>query len=101
MARSPKLTSTFKRLKLCLAASVLSLRALMLVCHCRKVFDRDIRTVARETGSLAGVCRRSGAGTCCGGCVPLIRDIVVQESRKDAERPSVPVTGTGVAALCR
>lgn len=73
----------------------------MLVCHCRKVFDRDIRAVARETRSLAGVCRRSGAGTCCGGCVPLIRDLVVEETGADGEPAKVPSTGTGVAALCR
>jgi bacterioferritin-associated ferredoxin len=72
----------------------------MLVCHCRKVFDREIRAVARETGSLSGVCRRSGAGTCCGGCVPLVREIVSEETAGQ-ERPSVPATGTGVAALCR
>jgi bacterioferritin-associated ferredoxin len=73
----------------------------MLVCHCRKVFDREIRAVAREMGSLSGVCRRSGAGTCCGGCVPLVREIVTKETAAEAERPSIPATGTGVAALCR
>jgi bacterioferritin-associated ferredoxin len=72
----------------------------MLVCHCRKVFDRDIRALCRETRSLSGVCRRSGAGTGCGGCVPLVRDIVISETGATQE-PEPPSTGSGVAALCR
>jgi bacterioferritin-associated ferredoxin len=73
----------------------------MLVCHCRRVFDRDIRALARETPSLGGICRRSGAGSGCGGCVPLIRDIVVSETGATHQEPEPPSTGSGVAALCR
>jgi bacterioferritin-associated ferredoxin len=73
----------------------------MLVCHCRKVFDKEIRACAREARSLGGVCRRSGAGTCCGGCLPLIRDLVVDETRTDSTSAEGATTGSGVAALCR
>lgn len=45
----------------------------MLVCHCKVVYDGQIREViaggARDEFDVADAC---GAGTGCGGCVPEI-----------------------------
>ena len=45
----------------------------MIVCHCRVVSDRRIRTEA-ERGALTvdDVAARCGAGACCGSCRPTI-----------------------------
>ena len=52
----------------------------MLVCHCKAVSDRTIRRVVR---SGAATCRQVGrdcqAGRSCGGCQPLIREIIDDE----------------------
>lgn len=51
----------------------------MLVCHCRAVNDRRIREEiaagARDTFDLA---ERCGAGSVCGGCVPVVCEILAQ-----------------------
>lgn len=45
----------------------------MLVCHCKVVYERQIRAVidagARDEFDIAAAC---GAGSECGGCVPTI-----------------------------
>lgn len=64
----------------------------MLVCHCRRVSDREIRACARTFGgSVRGVCRQSGAGTGCGGCVPLVKQLV-REARASANAAPQPVS---------
>ena len=54
---------------------------LVIVCHCRGVSDRRIRREARRGAAspseVAGAC---GAGTDCGGCVPVIEDLLVDAS---------------------
>lgn len=65
----------------------------MIVCHCNGVSDRTIRRVAREgSASVADVGFACGAGTCCGGCIDAIRQIIHSESsgRKDAPAPNAP-----------
>ncbi|MBR7742536.1 (2Fe-2S)-binding protein [Phycicoccus sp. BSK3Z-2] len=49
----------------------------MIICHCKVVNDRAI-TDAVDAGatSLAAVCRETGAGTDCGGCVFAVKAIV-------------------------
>ncbi len=69
----------------------------MLVCHCHRVSDREIRAFAKSHGgSLKEVCRKSGAGTCCGGCMPLVKDIVRSEASSASQRPSA--LGSRIAA---
>lgn len=49
----------------------------MIICHCVGVTERRIRLIA-----LSGQCTRErvaekcGAGTCCGGCLPAIDEII-------------------------
>ncbi|HSC88636.1 MAG TPA: (2Fe-2S)-binding protein [Polyangiaceae bacterium] len=54
----------------------------MLICHCRAVHDRKIREQVLGGAQTVGqVGRATGAGTCCGGCVPAIREIVESVGR--------------------
>ena len=54
----------------------------MIVCHCHRVTDREIRACVRGGArSCEDVGDACGAGTGCGGCVPLVHDLV-QESRR-------------------
>lgn len=49
----------------------------MLICHCKAVNDRRILEQARAGSQTVGqIGRATGAGTCCGGCVPAIRQIL-------------------------
>ena len=49
----------------------------MLICHCKAVNDRRILEQARLGSQTVGqIGRATGAGTCCGGCVPAIRQIL-------------------------
>ena len=56
----------------------------MLICHCKLVNDRRIRDAviagARTVGQVGRAC---GAGTCCGGCVPAVAELV-ESGRLDA-----------------
>jgi bacterioferritin-associated ferredoxin len=70
----------------------------MLVCHCHRVSDQEIRACARQRGSLYGVCERLGAGTACGGCMPLVQALVAEEVSQPEDpllvlRPSLAPTG--------
>lgn len=52
----------------------------MIVCHCRRVSDRQIRKVVREGASSVGeVARACGAATGCGGCATVVHEIVNDE----------------------
>ena len=56
-----------------------------LLCGCLGLTRAELDALpADDRGSLAAVCRRTGAGSVCGGCVPLIRRIVADPS---AEAP--------------
>ena len=51
----------------------------MIVCQCKVVNDRAITAaVDAGAGSLAEVCRTTGAGTDCGGCVFAVKAIVCE-----------------------
>ena len=53
----------------------------MFVCHCRAVTDGEIREVI--TGGacdLDEVGERCGAGVTCGGCCPLIQELLAQHA---------------------
>lgn len=49
----------------------------MLICHCHAVSDRTIQSaILSGAGTVGQVGKATLAGTCCGGCVPAIREIV-------------------------
>ena len=52
----------------------------MIVCHCRRVTDREIRRCVRAGEMTVGaVSQACGAATGCGGCRPLVSKIVESE----------------------
>lgn len=49
----------------------------MIVCICKAVSDRHIRGLVNEgASSLREISRLTGAGTCCGKCVPQAREVL-------------------------
>jgi bacterioferritin-associated ferredoxin len=53
----------------------------VLVCHCLRVFDGEIRECVRTGArSVDEVSERCGAGSACGGCRDSIDTIVARES---------------------
>jgi NAD(P)H-nitrite reductase large subunit len=57
----------------------------MIVCHCAVVTDQDVlESLANGSRCLADVCRDTGAGRSCGGCVDTLRALV---GRPAAEQP--------------
>ena len=64
----------------------------MLVCHCNGVSDRKIRKAVRKgAGSIREVAQMSGAGACCGGCRPAVRDILEDELTAREQRQLLTV----------
>lgn len=64
----------------------------MLICHCKRVSDRAIRAAVREGAS----CKESvgdacGAGTGCGGCLPMVQRLIREESSERSSALSLPV----------
>jgi bacterioferritin-associated ferredoxin len=48
----------------------------VLVCHCHRVNDAVVEQVlAAGADSVRGVVRATRAGTDCGGCLPMLREI--------------------------
>lgn len=65
----------------------------MIVCHCRGISDRDIRAAVRlGAATRAAVGAACGAGTGCGGCHPVI-DEIVQAERAPQGRSGAAVFG--------
>jgi bacterioferritin-associated ferredoxin len=56
----------------------------MIVCHCRRVCDRTIRSAieagARTEEEVAEAC---GAGSVCGGCIPAVSELLEDEQARD------------------
>lgn len=72
----------------------------MIVCHCRVVTHRDVGAAVRSgAASLASVCRTTGAGQDCGGCVFAVRRLVCEHGATVVV-PTAPSTMSevGVAA---
>ncbi len=56
----------------------------MLVCHCKALSDREIRTAIRGGAqNHRAVARETGAGKECGGCCGCIRDLLDEEQTRD------------------
>ena len=52
----------------------------MLVCHCHRVSDREIRAAVRGGAcTLDDVANQCGAGSGCGGCQPVVEEILADE----------------------
>ena len=52
----------------------------MILCHCMGVSDHSVRSaVRRGAGSVREVARACGAGMGCGGCRPLIQELIRTE----------------------
>ncbi len=57
----------------------------MVVCHCKAVSERDVRRAVRDGASRrVEVTRACGAGSVCGGCHPVIDEIVSCEAESQA-----------------
>jgi bacterioferritin-associated ferredoxin len=65
----------------------------MIVCHCKALSDRAIRDVIRRGAhSPREVAIACQAGRRCGGCVPIVRELIATEtSRGSADRAELPV----------
>lgn len=60
----------------------------MLICHCKRVNDHQIRQATSNGARTVGqVGRLLGAGTCCGGCVPAVAEIVEDERGRQQFHP--------------
>jgi bacterioferritin-associated ferredoxin len=55
----------------------------MIVCHCHRVSDRTIRAaIEAGAGTAEAVADVCGAGSCCGGCVPTVTELLEEEGKK-------------------
>jgi bacterioferritin-associated ferredoxin len=53
----------------------------MLVCHCKGLTDRQVRDAVRDgAGTRRQLSRSCGAGAVCGGCRPVLEEILDEES---------------------
>ncbi|HEX2040598.1 MAG TPA: (2Fe-2S)-binding protein [Acidimicrobiales bacterium] len=58
----------------------------MYVCACKAVTDRTVRAaLAAGAHSVEDVTRRCGAGSECGGCLPLLQELLA--TLDDGARP--------------
>jgi bacterioferritin-associated ferredoxin len=65
----------------------------VIVCHCRAVSDRAIRASIREgASSVEAVSECTGAAGCCGGCEPMVVEILDQELEARAQGSSPHLT---------
>jgi bacterioferritin-associated ferredoxin len=54
----------------------------MIICHCHRVTDREIkRVIARGASTLQAVGDACGAGSCCGGCSSEIATMLFRQRR--------------------
>ena len=52
----------------------------MIVCHCKGITEREIRSAVRNGATThRQVTRACQAGRSCGGCHPVIREIIEDE----------------------
>ena len=57
----------------------------MVVCHCLAVNDRVVRKmITHGAASAEEIAASCGAGARCGGCIPLIEDLLEREALRQA-----------------
>lgn len=62
----------------------------LVVCHCERVSERRVvRAVRSGCASLRDVCRETGAGRGCGGCVSSLKRVIESHS-SPASRTETP-----------
>jgi len=62
----------------------------MFVCHCRALTDREIgEEIAAGARDLDEIGRRCGAGVTCGGCCPLLQELLDQAAQQAAAEPAM------------
>ena len=60
----------------------------MIVCHCRALSDRTIRDVIqRGAHSPREVALACHAGRTCGGCIPIVRELIAHETSRATASP--------------
>ncbi|UCE86726.1 MAG: (2Fe-2S)-binding protein [Deltaproteobacteria bacterium] len=70
----------------------------VIVCHCTGASDRAIRRAVRSGAvTVSEVSDRCAAGAFCGGCRPVIAEIIGLERRSFATATEVPA-GAGAAS---
>ena len=63
----------------------------MIVCHCLAITDRDLKRVASGHSATAGGTSARLAGSCCGGCKPMVQKILQSYgSKKPAAGSQTP-----------
>ncbi len=66
----------------------------MLVCHCHRVNDTRVdQVLAAGADGLRGVVRATRAGTGCGGCIPMLRELCVQMASACTEHQDEALAG--------
>ncbi|WP_137122653.1 (2Fe-2S)-binding protein [Segeticoccus rhizosphaerae] len=61
----------------------------MIVCHCKVVTDRAVgESIERGACTLGQVCRDTGAGQDCGGCVFSLKRVLVEHEGKAPLQPA-------------
>ena len=57
----------------------------MLVCHCHRVNDARVdQVLSAGADGVRGVVRATRAGTGCGGCLPLLRQLCADRAAQTA-----------------
>ena len=53
----------------------------MLVCHCHRVSDARVdQVLSAGADGLRGVVRATRAGSGCGGCIPMLRELCAERA---------------------
>lgn len=56
----------------------------MVVCHCLAVNDKVVRLIIGQgAASVEDIAAASGAGAQCGGCIPLIEELLAQVALRE------------------
>ena len=65
----------------------------MIVCHCRALSDRAIRDVIRRGANSPSelIACHAGRRRRCGGCVPVLRELIASETSRASECVELPV----------
>ena len=63
----------------------------MIVCHCKVVTDRAVHeSIDAGAGTLNQVCRSTGAGQDCGGCIFSLKRVLVEHEGLAPLTPAAP-----------
>ena len=71
----------------------------MIVCHCTGASDRAIRRAVRSGAqTVSEVSDRCAAGAYCGGCRPIIAEIIGGERKSFAASAEAPASASAASA---